>query len=92
MRQFEPARPPRLTARALDGIVVAMTGGGQRTRGSATYRPPRARAEDSVEASVDDAPASVSIISSQELRAMGYPTIAEAVRGIRGIYLSDDRS
>lgn len=42
--------------------------------------------------SVADAPASVSIISQQELRAMGYPTIAEAVRGIRGLYLSDDRS
>jgi outer membrane receptor for ferrienterochelin and colicin len=42
--------------------------------------------------SVEDAPASVSIISSQELRAMGYPTVAEAVRGIRGLYLSDDRS
>ena len=23
---------------------------------------------------------------------MGYPTIAEAVRGVRGLYLSDDRS
>ena len=42
--------------------------------------------------SAEDAPASVSIISAQELRGMGYPTIAEAVRGIRGIYLSDDRS
>lgn len=42
--------------------------------------------------SVDDAPASVSIVSRQELRAMGYPTVAEALRGIRGIYLSDDRS
>jgi outer membrane receptor protein involved in Fe transport len=42
--------------------------------------------------SVEDAPASVSIIPQQELRAMGYPTIAEAVRGIRGLYLSDDRS
>ena len=42
--------------------------------------------------SVEDAPASVSIISQQELRAMGYPTIAEAVRGVRGLYLSDDRS
>ncbi|MBX3227501.1 MAG: TonB-dependent receptor [Labilithrix sp.] len=42
--------------------------------------------------SVEDAPASVSIISQQELRAMGYPTIWEAVRGIRGLYLSDDRS
>jgi len=42
--------------------------------------------------SVEDAPASVSIIPAQELRAMGYPTIAEALRGIRGLYLSDDRS
>jgi outer membrane receptor protein involved in Fe transport len=42
--------------------------------------------------SVEDAPASVSIISYQELKAMGYPTIAEAVRGVRGLYLSDDRS
>lgn len=42
--------------------------------------------------SVEDAPASVSIITASELRAMGYPTIAEAVRGIRGLYLSDDRT
>ncbi len=45
-----------------------------------------------VSESVEDAPASVTIINGQELRAMGYPTIAEAVRGIRGLYLSDDRS
>jgi outer membrane receptor protein involved in Fe transport len=42
--------------------------------------------------SVDDAPASVTVISNQELRAMNYPTIAEAVRGVRGIYLSNDTS
>src|SRR5205814_10594337 len=46
------------------------------------------RVADSVEA----APASVSTISYQARRAMAYPTIAEAVRGIRGIYVSDDRS
>jgi len=23
---------------------------------------------------------------------MGYPTIAEALRGVRGVYVSDDRS
>jgi outer membrane receptor protein involved in Fe transport len=45
-----------------------------------------------VSEAVEDAPASVTIISYQELKGMGYPTIAEAVRGIRGIYLSDDRS
>ena len=41
--------------------------------------------------SVEDAPGSVTIIPSQELRAMSYPTIAEALRGVRGVYLSDDR-
>lgn len=42
--------------------------------------------------SAESAPASVTIISGAELRAMAYPTIAEAVRGVRGMYLSDDRS
>ena len=52
---------------------------------------------DSVEAasrmseSVEDAPASVSLISGQELRSMRYPTLAEALRGTRGIFLNDDR-
>lgn len=52
---------------------------------------------DSIEAasriseSVDEAPASVSLVSAQELRAMRYPTLAEALRGTRGIFLSDDR-
>jgi outer membrane cobalamin receptor len=42
--------------------------------------------------SVEDAPSSVSIVRSEELRGMGYPTIAEALRGVRGVYVSDDRS
>jgi outer membrane cobalamin receptor len=52
---------------------------------------------DSVEAAsrvvepIELAPASVSLITSQELRAMRYPTLAEALRGTRGIFLSDDR-
>ena len=39
---------------------------------------------------VDDAPASVTVVTQQELRAMGYPTLADALRGIRGLYLSND--
>lgn len=39
---------------------------------------------------IDDAPSSVSVLSSGELRAFAYPTIAEALRGVRGVYLSDD--
>ncbi|MFO0755244.1 MAG: TonB-dependent receptor [Byssovorax sp.] len=40
---------------------------------------------------VDDAPSSVSIVDAQELRAFGYPTIAEALRGLRGVTISNDR-
>ncbi len=40
--------------------------------------------------SVDDAPSSVSILTGRELRAMGYPTLAEALRGMRGVFLNYD--
>jgi len=52
---------------------------------------------DSVEAasrvaeSIEDAPASVTLVTSPELRAMRYPTVAEALRGVRGVFVSDDR-
>jgi outer membrane receptor protein involved in Fe transport len=39
---------------------------------------------------IEDAPSSVSIIDGQELRAFGYPTIAEALRGTRGFSVSND--
>ena len=42
--------------------------------------------------SVEDAPSSVTIIPREELVAFAYPTIAEAVRGVRGIYTWNDRS
>ncbi|MFT3765307.1 MAG: TonB-dependent receptor [Minicystis sp.] len=41
---------------------------------------------------LDEAPSSVSVIDGRELRAFGYPTIAEALRGTRGISLSNDRT
>ncbi len=53
---------------------------------------------DSVEAasrtaeSVDDAPASVTLVPAPELRAMRYPTVVEAVRGVRGVFVTDDRT
>jgi len=41
---------------------------------------------------VEDAPSSVSLVGERELAAFASPTIAEAVRGVPGIYVSDDRS
>lgn len=42
--------------------------------------------------SADDAPASVSLVSQEELRAFGYQTIWDAVAGQRGVYSSNDRT
>lgn len=39
---------------------------------------------------VEDAPASVSVVSAAELEAFGYPTIYEALRGLRGVALTHD--
>ncbi|AKT43708.1 TonB-dependent receptor domain-containing protein [Chondromyces crocatus] len=40
---------------------------------------------------LDDAPSSVTVLDGRELRAFGYPTIAEALRGVRGVAFSNDR-
>lgn len=40
--------------------------------------------------SIEDAPASVTVISSQELEAFAYPTILEAMRGVRGVAVNYD--
>lgn len=41
---------------------------------------------------VDGAPSSLTVIDGRELRAFGYPTLAEALRGVRGVYLLNDRA
>lgn len=43
-----------------------------------------------VSQTIDDAPASVSVVTRGELEAFGYPTIYEALRGQRGVALSND--
>lgn len=41
---------------------------------------------------IEEAPSSVTVIDGREIRAFGYPTVAEALRGVRGVYLSNDRA
>ena len=41
---------------------------------------------------VSEAPSSVTIIPERELRALKYPTIVEALRGVPGVYAWNDRS
>ncbi len=38
------------------------------------------------------APASVTLVSADDIARFGYRTLADALRGVRGLYVSDDRN
>lgn len=42
--------------------------------------------------SLDSVPASVSLVSGDELRAFGWQTVTDAVAGLRGVYQTDDHT
>jgi len=41
---------------------------------------------------VTEAPASVSFITAEEISQYGYQTLADVLRGVRGLYITDDRN
>ena len=55
------------------------------------YAPPKVGAASKQAVSVDEAPASVTVVTREELRAFGYQTLAEALQAVRGFFLADDR-
>ena len=56
------------------------------------YAGPSVEAATKSLARASDAPGSITVITREELRAFGYQTVAEALRAVRGIFVSDDRS
>ena len=55
------------------------------------YAPPSVGAASKSKLTVDQAPASVTVITREELRAFGYQTVAEALAAVRGYFFTDDR-
>jgi outer membrane receptor for ferrienterochelin and colicins len=56
------------------------------------YAPPPVRAASKGLTSVDEAPASTTVLTQEELRSFGWRTLAEALAGVRGFFLADDRT
>ena len=71
--------------------VTVVDGREQRVEVTLTQAEEVTAASRSTEA-VDEAPSSVSIIPERELKALRYPTIVEALRGLPGVYAWNDRS
>jgi outer membrane receptor for ferrienterochelin and colicin len=64
----------------------------QRVHAELRYAPPPVRAASKGLTSVDEAPASTTVLTQEELRAFGWRNLAEALSGVRGFFLSDDRN
>ncbi|MGZ6142279.1 MAG: TonB-dependent receptor plug domain-containing protein, partial [Myxococcales bacterium] len=55
------------------------------------YALPRVVAAEKELTQAQDAPASISVISAEEIRGFGYTTLAEALGSVRGLYTTFDR-
>lgn len=55
------------------------------------YAPPKVTAASKQRLSIDQAPASITVITREEIEAFGYQTLPEALRAVRGLFFTDDR-
>jgi outer membrane receptor for ferrienterochelin and colicins len=78
--------------RPLRQMVTVVAEQEVRVHAELRYAPPPVRAASKGLTSVDEAPASTTVLTQEELRAFGWRTLADALSGVRGFFLSDDRN
>lgn len=55
------------------------------------YKPPDVTAASKQLLSADQAPASITVITREEIQSFGYQTLPDALRAVRGFFFTDDR-
>jgi outer membrane receptor for ferrienterochelin and colicin len=63
----------------------------QRLVAELRYAPPPVRAASKSLVQVDDSPASITVITREEILGFGWQTLAEAMATVRGVFASNDR-
>ena len=71
--------------------VVLSKDGSEKLHAELKYAPPPVQAASKRLLSVDDAPASTTVLTREELQAFGYSSLVEALQAARGIFLTNDR-
>ncbi len=75
----------------LSRTFTVVEGSEERFAAELRYAPPAVQAASKSKLTVDQAPASVTVITREELQGFGYQTLAEALQAVRGFFLTDDR-
>ncbi len=63
----------------------------QRLHAELRYAPAEVQAASKALSSVDESPASITVLTAEEIRAFGWRTLAEALQAVRGVFIADDR-
>ena len=63
----------------------------QRLFAELRYAPPPVRAASKSLVQIDDSPASITVITREEILSFGWQTLAEAMATVRGVFTSNDR-
>lgn len=75
----------------LEQVVQVVADQEVRISAELRYAPPKVTAASKQLLSVDQAPASITVITREEIQAFGYQTLPEALRAVRGFFFTDDR-